>query len=68
MGGRGHLGLAHSLGSEKRSGQYLCFKFGVGLGYSQFQQITVTAKVSAFLAISFLLCSLGFHSIPGETC
>jgi len=29
-------------------------------GYSQFQQITVTAKVSDFLAISFLLYSLGF--------
>lgn len=28
---RGYLGLAHLLGSENRNGQYLSFKFGVGL-------------------------------------
>lgn len=37
----GLLGLAHSLGSGNRSGQYLCSKFA--LGGSQVQQITGTA-------------------------
>jgi len=31
VGGGGRLGFAHSWGSENRSGQCLCFKFGVGL-------------------------------------
>lgn len=36
------------------------YVLSVVLRYSQCQHITVTAKVSDFLAISFLLCSLGF--------